>query len=77
VGGTCGTRGGGRRCLQGFGWRPEGKRPLGRPRCRWEDNIKLDLRDFFGSGYGSVTGFFEHGNERSGSIKKAGYCLTS
>jgi hypothetical protein len=23
-------------------WRPEGKRPLGRPRCRWEDNIKLD-----------------------------------
>jgi hypothetical protein len=25
--------------------RPEGKRPLGRPRCRWEDNIKLDLRD--------------------------------
>jgi hypothetical protein len=25
--------------------RPEGKRPLGRPRCRWEDNIKLDLRE--------------------------------
>jgi hypothetical protein len=24
-------------------WRPEGKRALGRPRCRWEDNIKLDL----------------------------------
>jgi hypothetical protein len=24
--------------------RPEGKRPLGRPRCRWENNIKLDLR---------------------------------
>jgi hypothetical protein len=24
--------------------RPEGKRPLGRPRLRWEDNIKLDLR---------------------------------
>jgi hypothetical protein len=24
--------------------RPEGKRPLGRPRCRWEDNIKIDLR---------------------------------
>jgi hypothetical protein len=23
--------------------RPEGKRPLGRPRCRWEDNIKMDL----------------------------------
>jgi hypothetical protein len=25
--------------------RPEGKRPLGRPRCRWEDNIKVDLRE--------------------------------
>jgi hypothetical protein len=24
---------------------PEGKSPLGRPRCRWEDNIKLDLRE--------------------------------
>jgi hypothetical protein len=23
--------------------RPKGKRPLGRPRCRWEDNIKMDL----------------------------------
>jgi hypothetical protein len=25
--------------------RPEGKRPLGRPRSRWEDNIKMDLRE--------------------------------
>ncbi|KAJ4431300.1 hypothetical protein ANN_19897 [Periplaneta americana] len=25
--------------------RPEGKRPLGRPRCRWEDNIRMDLRE--------------------------------
>jgi hypothetical protein len=25
--------------------RPEGKRPLGRPKSRWEDNIKLDLRE--------------------------------
>jgi hypothetical protein len=24
--------------------KPEGKKPLGRPRRRWEDNIKLDLR---------------------------------
>jgi hypothetical protein len=23
----------------------EGKRPLGRPRCRWEDNIKMDVRE--------------------------------
>jgi hypothetical protein len=26
-------------------WRPEGKRPLGRPRRRWEDNIKTRLRE--------------------------------
>jgi hypothetical protein len=26
-------------------WRPEGKRPMGRPRHRWEDNIKIDLRE--------------------------------
>jgi hypothetical protein len=25
--------------------RPEGKRPLGRPRRRWENNIKMDLRE--------------------------------
>jgi hypothetical protein len=25
--------------------RPEGKRPLGRPRRRWEDNIKADLKE--------------------------------
>jgi len=24
---------------------PEGNRPLGRPRCRWEDNIKMDLQE--------------------------------
>ena len=23
--------------------KPTGKRPLGRPRCRWEDNIRMDL----------------------------------
>jgi len=25
-------------------WKPEGKRPLGRPRLTWEDNIKMDLQ---------------------------------
>jgi hypothetical protein len=28
-----------------FVGRPEGKRPLGRPRRRWGDNIKMDLRE--------------------------------
>jgi hypothetical protein len=31
--------------------RPEGMRPLGRPRRRWEDNIKMDLREI---GFGDV-----------------------
>jgi hypothetical protein len=26
-------------------WKPEGKRPLGRPRHRWEDNIKMDYQE--------------------------------
>ena len=25
--------------------KPEGKRPVGRPRCRWEVNIKMDLQE--------------------------------
>ena len=25
--------------------KPEGKRPLGRPGCRWEDNIEMDLQE--------------------------------
>ena len=28
--------------------KPEGKRPMGRPRCRWEDNIKMDLQEVGG-----------------------------
>jgi hypothetical protein len=47
VGGNCDTHGGGEgrgvyRVLVG---RPEDKRRLGRPRRRWEDNNKLDLRE--------------------------------
>jgi hypothetical protein len=30
--------------------KPEGKRPLGRPRRMWEDNIKIDLREIAWSG---------------------------
>jgi hypothetical protein len=35
--------------------KPEGKRPLERPRCRWQDGIKLDLREIF---WGGVWGGF-------------------
>ena len=30
--------------------KPEGKRPLGRPRLRWEDDIKMDIREVGGGG---------------------------
>jgi len=35
-------RGGVYRVLEG---KPEGKRPLGRPKPRWEDNIEMDLQE--------------------------------
>jgi hypothetical protein len=38
--GRMGERRGAYRALVG---KPEGRRPLGRPRCRWEDNSKMDL----------------------------------
>jgi hypothetical protein len=37
--------------------KPEGKRPLERPRRRWEDGIKMDLRE---SGWGVWSGFTRH-----------------
>jgi hypothetical protein len=64
--------------------RREGKRSVGRPRRRWEDNIKMNLRETGIDGENwirmdkeTVHGFYEHRNEPSGSIKKAGYCLTN
>jgi hypothetical protein len=33
------------RSVQGLAGRPQAKRPLDRPRHRWEDNIKLDLEE--------------------------------
>jgi hypothetical protein len=55
---------------------PKGKRPLRRPRHRWEDRIIMDLRenglegvgvDSVGSGYRLVAGSCEHSDEPSGS----------
>jgi hypothetical protein len=31
--------------------RPEGRRPLGRPRHRWEDNIKMDFKKWDGGAW--------------------------
>jgi len=33
------------RRIQGFGGKTEGKKPLGRPKRRWEDIIKIDLQE--------------------------------
>ena len=57
--------------------KPEGKRPLGRPRCRWVDNIKMDLLEVGCGGMDwielaqevQVAGICECGNELPGSIK--------
>jgi len=50
VGGACGAYGGARGVHMVLVGKPEGKRPLGRPRRRWEDNIKMDLEEVGGDG---------------------------
>ena len=43
---ACSTYGGEEKSIQGLGGgKPEGKRPLGRVRRKWEDNIKMDLQE--------------------------------
>jgi hypothetical protein len=57
--------------------KPEGKRPLGRPRPRWEDNIKMDLQERYvelWTGWswlrmGRGGRYFKCFNEPSGFIK--------
>jgi hypothetical protein len=54
--------------------KPEGNRPLGRPRYRWIDNIKMDLSEIGLSvmdwiGLAQVESSCLFGNEPSGSIK--------
>jgi hypothetical protein len=58
--------------------KPDGKRPLGRPRHRWVDNINMDLREIGWGGMnwidlaqdrGPVESSCEDGNEALGSIK--------
>jgi hypothetical protein len=43
MGGICFTRGRDEKFIQYFGLKTEGKRPFGRPRHRWEVNIRIDL----------------------------------
>jgi hypothetical protein len=66
--------------------RPEGKRPLGRPRRRWEDSIKMDLREIGIDGANWIRlaqdrvqwrAFVNTVMNLRVSIKKAGYFVTS
>ena len=45
MGGTCSMYGREERRIEGFGGETWGKEPLGRPRRRWEDNIKMDIQE--------------------------------
>jgi hypothetical protein len=45
MGGKCSTYGERKRVYRVLVGKPESKRPLGRSRCRWEDNIKKDLQE--------------------------------
>jgi hypothetical protein len=45
MGGVCSTYGEGRGVHRVLVVEPEGKRPLGIPRRRWEDNIRIDLQE--------------------------------
>ena len=49
MGGACGAYGEGRGVYRVLIGKPEGKRPMGRPRRRLEDNIKMDLQEVGGS----------------------------
>jgi hypothetical protein len=48
MGRACGAYGGDRGVHRMLVGKPEIKRPLGRPRRRWEDNIKIDLQEVGG-----------------------------
>jgi hypothetical protein len=45
MGRACSTNGAKRNAYRILVEKPEGKKPLGRPRRRWVDNIKMDLRE--------------------------------
>jgi hypothetical protein len=77
MGGSCSTDGEKRCVYRVLVGNPEGKRPLGRPRHRWEDNIRMGLQevgcvgmDWIGLAQDRhVAGTCENGNEPLGSIK--------
>jgi hypothetical protein len=53
MGGACSAYGGEDRRIHGLVGKPVGKRLLGRPRHRWENNIKMDIQEV-GWGHGLI-----------------------
>jgi hypothetical protein len=74
MGNACSTNGADRNAYKLLVEKPEGKRPLGRLRRKWVDNIKIDLIEIKWDWIDlaqirPVEGSCEHGNEPSGAIK--------
>jgi hypothetical protein len=63
MGGLCSTNGEKRNAYRLLVGKPEGKRPLGRPRRRWVDNIRMDLGEV-GSGDVDWIGLAKNRNRR-------------
>jgi len=74
---ACNTYGGEESMYRVLVGKLEGRRPLGRPRHRWEDNIKMNLEEVVCGGMDWIElaedrdrwQALEYGNEPSGSIK--------
>jgi hypothetical protein len=62
MGRACSTQGDKRNAYRILVGKPEGKRSLGRSRHRWEDSIKIDLREI---GWGGI-GWIDLSQERTG-----------
>jgi hypothetical protein len=77
MGAACSTYGGQQNLYRLSVSKPGGKRPLGRPKLRWEDNIKMDFLEVRCDDIDwidlvqdrDVADTCECGNEHSGSIK--------
>jgi hypothetical protein len=52
MGRACSKNGGEENAYRIFVGKPAGKRPLGRTRCRWMDNVKMNLREIGWGGMG-------------------------
>jgi hypothetical protein len=54
MGGACDTHGEGEKYIQNFGSKALREEPLGRPRHRWEENIKIVVREIRLEGVDSI-----------------------